>query len=303
MQINLATAKISPLYNFKLMLLLFSLLIVMLGIGLFSGYSIAYWRMTKNQGSLIAEWDHYLKVDRHRMQDLEQQTKQHLQVLTHYTGKIEANLIRINSLGKRLVDLAELDPREFNFDQQTVFDPQLSPTPKNEDLSTTLKELDAVLDRRFTQMNTLHLALQSRLGKEDLALSGQGKPVNGWISSFFGTRSDPITGRKAWHAGIDIVAEEGSEVKALAGGVVSFADEKGGYGSMVEINHGNGLATRYGHNKALLVRPGQLVRKGQVIALLGSSGRSTGPHVHLEVHKNGEAVDPARYFSDLKKIN
>lgn len=270
-----------------------------IGSAFWLGHRLAYWQL--GQGSLIGEWQQYLQVDRHALKDLEVETQHHLQVFTQHMGRVEANLMRINALGERLVESARLDPREFDFGQTITLN-EILQQPGEENLLQSLKALDAVLARRYTQLNTLHLALQTKLGQGELALSGQGKQVAaGWISSFFGYRHDPFTGSKAWHNGVDIVGKEGSEVKAVAGGVVSFAASKGGYGQLVEINHGNGLSTRYGHNKEILVRPGQLVKKGQAIALLGSTGRSTAPHVHLEVHKNGQAVDPGQFFPDLKR--
>lgn len=233
---------------------------------------------------------------------IEPLTDEHLQVLTRHIGRIEANLMRINALGERLVLSAHLDPQEFDFSHDVPVGGTFMRENTHEELLTTLHQLSAMLDKRYAQLMTLHQTLQLHWGQGELSFSGVGKAVtNGWISSFFGPRYDPFTGRKTWHAGVDIVGKEGSEIKALAAGVVSFADTKGGYGRFVEIKHSNGLTTRYGHNKELLVRSGQVVRKGQTIALLGSSGRSTGPHLHLEVHKNGQAVDPGDYFPDLKR--
>lgn len=287
-------------YNTATMLLLG--FFALIGGALWVGHKYAYWQLGHNQGSLISDWQQYLQQDRHTLKDLELETEQHLQVLTQHMGHVEANLMRLNALGERLVEFAHLDKREFDFSSTVELNEILLNSPGEENLLHGLKTLDAALARRYTQLNALHLALHTKLGQRELALAGQGKQVaTGWVSSFFGYRQDPFTGSKAWHNGVDIVGQEGSEVKALAGGVVSFAASKGGYGQLIEINHGNGLATRYGHNKEILVRPGQLVKKGQAIALLGSTGRSTAPHVHLEVHKNGQAVDPGHYFPDLKK--
>ncbi len=221
-----------------------------------------------------------------------------LAVLTECIGRMEANLIRINALGQRLVEIAGLSPEEFNFSNEIPMG-----GAEEEDLQRTVKILDEVLTKKLGQVTALYQAIQTLKGHHELQLFGQGKTAasQGWISSFYGHRHDPFTGRKAWHAGVDIVGKEGAKVQALAGGVVSFAATKGGYGNLVEIQHANGLSTRYGHNKALLVQPGELVKKGQTIALLGSSGRSTGPHLHLEVHRYGEAVDPGEYFPDLKR--
>ena len=111
----------------------------------------------------------------------------------------------------------------------------------------------------------------------------------GWVSSGFGQRSDPFTGRTAIHEGVDIASRFGSTIKAMGGGVVSYAGDKDGYGCTVEINHGNGYTTRYAHCKSTLVRVGDRVTKGQGVALVGTTGRSTGPHLHFEVLRDGKA--------------
>jgi len=116
------------------------------------------------------------------------------------------------------------------------------------------------------------------------------------MASGFGLRIDPITGKQAWHNGVDFAGKDGADVIAVAAGVVVYSGLRSGYGKMVEINHGSGYSTRYGHHKALTVKAGDIVRKGEVIGLMGSSGRSTGPHVHFEVFKNGRIVDPASYI-------
>lgn len=276
--------------------------VVLFIVALVLGYHFAFWNANRSNGLLEGEWNEYIQSDRHRVKDLEFQTEQHLQILTQHVGRIEANLMRINALGERLVESARLDPQEFNFNQEVAIGGPLGKDLPNDTLLTTLKELDAVLERRYAQLFALNQAVQAGLGQRELSFSGEGKSAaKGWISSFFGHRHDPFTGRKAFHSGVDIVGKEGSEIKALASGIVSFANVKGGYGRLVEIKHSNGLSTRYGHTKEILVKPGQLVRKGDTIALLGSSGRSTGPHLHLEVHKEGKAVDPGQYFPDLKR--
>lgn len=233
---------------------------------------------------------------------MDQLTEEHLRVLTQHIGRIEANLMRINALGERLVLSARLDPQEFDFSNDVPVGGTFMRDNTPEELMATINQLSAMLDKRYAQLITLHQTLQMHWGQLELSFTGIGKAVtNGWISSFYGPRYDPFTGRKAWHGGVDIAGKEGAEIKALAAGIVTFADSKGGYGQFIEIKHSNGLTTRYGHNKELLVKQGQVVRKGQTISLLGSSGRSTGPHLHLEVHKNGQAVDPGDYFPDFKR--
>jgi murein DD-endopeptidase MepM/ murein hydrolase activator NlpD len=119
--------------------------------------------------------------------------------------------------------------------------------------------------------------------------------MQGWISSYFGHRADPFTGRNAFHRGLDFAGPAGAEVVAVASGVVTYSKERFGYGKCVEINHGNGYVTRYAHNQRLLVALGETVQKGQAIAQIGSTGRSTGPHLHFEVLKQGRAVDPMSF--------
>jgi murein DD-endopeptidase MepM/ murein hydrolase activator NlpD len=124
----------------------------------------------------------------------------------------------------------------------------------------------------------------------------------GWVSSGFGVRADPFSGKRSAHYGIDYAGKAGSNVIAVAGGVVTFSgNDRNGYGMMVEVSHGDGLVTRYAHNQSNLVEPGDLVRKGQPIALMGSSGRATGPHVHFEVYKHGRPVDPSSYVRRTRR--
>ena len=124
------------------------------------------------------------------------------------------------------------------------------------------------------------------------------KPVIGEVdmSSPFGMRMDPFLGRPAIHTGIDLRGEIGEPVRATATGNVTIAGREGGYGNMVEISHGNGLATRYGHLSEITVKNGQVVRIGEIVGRIGSTGRSTGPHLHYETRINGEAVDPQKFL-------
>jgi murein DD-endopeptidase MepM/ murein hydrolase activator NlpD len=123
-----------------------------------------------------------------------------------------------------------------------------------------------------------------------------GKPIEaGWLSSYYGVRKDPFSGLPAMHKGVDFAGKEGTKVIATAAGVVTWSGQRYGYGNLVEINHGDGLMTRYGHNKQLSVKIGDVVTKGQKIALMGNTGRSTGAHVHYEVIRNGLQQDPLPY--------
>jgi len=175
--------------------------------------------------------------------------------------------------------------------------PMLPPRPAQEALED-LSELEARFARIEQQMalvsdasalQTLELMrLPTRLPIEDAELS-----------SVFGNREDPITGRRAFHAGLDFSAETGTPIHAAAGGTVAFAGFRSDFGWVVEIEHGNGLTTRYAHASRLLVKPNELVAPGEVIAMVGTTGRSTGPHLHFEVLRHGEPTDPRRYLAGL----
>jgi murein DD-endopeptidase MepM/ murein hydrolase activator NlpD len=163
------------------------------------------------------------------------------------------------------------------------------------DLSSMLNGLEQKISSRDAQLAALENALLSK--KLDEQIRPDGRPVRaGHISSYFGERQDPFNGHQAFHKGIDFASPAGSEVIAVAAGVVTFAGDKTGYGTLVEVSHGNGLITRYGHNRAVAVSLGRTVARGDVLAFVGSTGRSTGPHVHFEVLKNGRQIDPLTFI-------
>jgi murein DD-endopeptidase MepM/ murein hydrolase activator NlpD len=160
-------------------------------------------------------------------------------------------------------------------------------------------DLQSQLSSREQQLGVLeNLILTRELNKQ---VYPAGRPVeDGFISSYFGRRADPFTGYLAVHKGLDFAGPPGSKVSSVGAGLVTFAGERAGFGEMVEINHGNGLATRYCHNEKLLVKQGDMVSKGQEVALMGSTGHSTGPHLHFEVLKNGSQVDPLRFVGEVR---
>ncbi len=162
-------------------------------------------------------------------------------------------------------------------------------------LEQMLDNLISHIDNRGQQLALLDRQLAARESRIDSFVAG--KPVvKGWMSSAYGSRTDPFSGKQAWHAGVDFAGKAGADVVAVAGGIVTIAAKRTGYGNIIELSHGNGFVTRYGHNEAHLVELGDVVSKGQVIAQMGSSGRSTGPHVHFEVLKQGKAMNPERYI-------
>lgn len=227
------------------------------------------------------------------------QAEDNLQAIATRVGQMRAHVIRLDALGRRLTKMANLEDGEFNFGQLPAQGgPELS-IVTNEitsvDFLGGLSDLDAMLADRGKQLGVLENLLLDRNLQEQI--HPQGRPLkSGWISSFFGVRDDPFTGRKARHEGVDYAGKQGSEIIAVAAGVVTWSSDRFGYGNMVEIDHGNGYVTRYAHNQVNLVAVGDKVAKGQVVALMGSTGRATGPNLHFEVHYKARPVDPLKFI-------
>lgn len=223
-----------------------------------------------------------------------------LQAMTLSLAELQARLTRLDALGQHLTAIADLDDGEFDFSQEPALGGPMAGefhvdfTSSN--LDSEIGRFEARLEDREQQLRILESLIHKRKLEEQFSLKG--RPVDkGWISSYYGKRTDPFTGKPSMHHGLDIAAKEGSEILAVAGGVVTWTGTRSGYGELVEISHGDGYVTRYAHNKKNLVVPGDVVRKGDTIALMGSSGRSTGAHVHYEVYKHGRSVDPSSYVA------
>lgn len=230
---------------------------------------------------------------------LKQESEQQMEALTKRLAMMQARLLRLEALGERVTEIAELDSGEFDFSRApAVGGPEhgdsVAYTPPS--FIEAISALEAQIADRAQQLEILEGLMDTRQFEDDAFIAG--RPVNeGWISSPYGRRTDPFSGRLAWHGGMDFATKEsGADVISVAAGVVTAAGDRSGYGLSVDINHGNGYVTRYGHAEELRVDVGDIIKKGQVIALVGSTGRSTGPHVHFEVYKNGRVVDPASYI-------
>ncbi|HYX73338.1 MAG TPA: M23 family metallopeptidase [Steroidobacteraceae bacterium] len=238
-----------------------------------------------------------LDEQKKQITDLKQQLQLRVDAMAMRLGEVNAHVIRLDALGKRLTEMADIDSREFNFDR----DPP-SGGPEGEgtsaqipDLSAMLAQLEQRVDLRESQLAALENLILARELHEEI--HPEGRPVaNGFISSYFGERSDPFDGRDAFHKGVDFAGAPGSSVMAVAAGVVTWAGERSGFGKLIEINHGDGFVTRYAHNERTLVTVGETVKRGEAVALMGSTGRSTGPHVHFEVLRNGRQVDPLSFI-------
>jgi len=274
-------------------------LAVVLLVGLFvGGYMLGRSGSGAVDASVVASWRQQISQQKQQVVDAKQQAQAYINALSLRVGELQAHVMRLDALGQRLTKMADLEKGEFDFDQPPAQggpeDPADTAPEDTQGILQAMDQLSSRLDDREQQLGALEtMLLHTNLQKQ---VYPTGRPVRGgWISSYFGMRADPFTGKREFHKGIDFAGKRGSKVMAVAAGVVTWAGSRYGYGNLVEIDHGNGYVTRYGHNMKVLVKVGERVKQGQPIALMGSTGRSTGPHVHFEVRHNGVAVNPAKY--------
>jgi murein DD-endopeptidase MepM/ murein hydrolase activator NlpD len=227
--------------------------------------------------------------------------QQNLNAMAVKLGEMQAQLTRLDALGERLSSLAGIRPQEFRFAEAPGLGgaaPTLMP-PQNLSLAEFSDKLASVsrhVENRNDMLSVLEAQLFDQAVKKKLlpTMLPVAAPYN---ASGFGRRIDPFTGQWAMHEGIDFLAEPGTTVVAAAGGIVQFAGFHPQYGFMVDLEHGNDLVTRYAHLSKLFVKAGDVVLRGRRIALSGSTGRSTGPHLHFEVRYRGAAQNPARFLA------
>jgi len=250
-------------------------------------------------GEVVAKWREVLGEQQDAIETTKGDAEHTLVAYALRLAQLQARIVRLDALGERLTKVGRLDEGEFDFSKPPAMGGPESPVGhRGYQIPSYIELLDQLahdIEDREQQLGVLETLLAKRKMDRDVFIAG--RPVKkGWMSSSFGKRADPITGKRAWHDGVDFAGKDGADVISVAAGVVVYADTRNGYGKMVEINHGGGYSTRYGHHKVLKVKSGDIVHKGEVIGLMGSSGRSTGPHVHFEVFKNGRVVDPSTYI-------
>lgn len=270
-------------------------------------YAGSYYSIEYSTHSIALKYQQVKKeqqeeTERQRLlvENAKQEAQENLDALAARLSKLQGHIMRLDALGARLAAMADLD--EIDFDTREPLGmggPEPAGRDKSVNVTDFLQQLDQLSNQIEDRSDKL-TAMESMLMDNDL----QGKtlptgvPVKGgWISSLFGWRNDPISGKREFHEGIDFASKPKTMVSAVAAGIVTWSGRRSGYGNMIEINHGNGYATRYAHNKENLVHVGDKIEKGQPIAVIGSTGRSTGTHVHLEVLHNGEHVNPKKYIS------
>ncbi len=265
----------------------------------YGGYFTATQATPNQEKALLTAWQGEMDVQREEIATARQKVDADIDALALRLGELQARVIRLDALGGRLTEIAKLDRGEFDFSSSpAVGGPESTAAVDSISVPSfvaSLESLSKQVDDRSAQLGLLETMLMSRNLEDEV--SPAGRPIKrGWISSYYGMRTDPFTGRREHHKGMDLAGKEGSEVISVGAGVVTWAGDRYGYGKLVEVNHGNGYATRYGHSKEVLVQVGDAVKKGQTLALMGSTGRSTGPHVHFEVLYKGKAVDPKKYI-------
>jgi murein DD-endopeptidase MepM/ murein hydrolase activator NlpD len=276
-----------------------AVVLTVVGGAFFAGLGLGSRGLLNEPAAQVLEWGQTLEAQRTQVLATKQQLQEKLDALASRVGLMNAHVIRLDALGKRLTDMANLNKGEFNFERapaqggpEGLLDGVAARAP---DLVNMLDDLMRQIQDRERQLAVLENLIATRNLNRKIVPNG--RPVNqGWISSYFGGRADPFDGRAAFHKGVDFAAPEGSDVVAVASGIVTWSRDRFGYGKVVEINHGNGLVTRYAHNQKNLVNVGDTVEKGQTIALIGSTGRSTGPHLHFEVLKGGRQVNPMSFI-------
>ena len=276
-----------------------AVVLTVVGGAFFAGLGLGSRGLLNEPAAQVLEWGQTLEIQRTQVLATKQQLQEKLDALASRVGLMNAHVIRLDALGKPLTDMANLNKGEFNFERapaqggpEGLLDGVAARAP---DLVNMLDDLMRQIQDRERQLAVLENLIATRNLNRKIVPNG--RPVNqGWISSYFGGRADPFDGRAAFHKGVDFAAPEGSDVVAVASGIVTWSRDRFGYGKVVEINHGNGLVTRYAHNQKNLVNVGDTVEKGQTIALIGSTGRSTGPHLHFEVLKGGRQVNPMSFI-------
>jgi murein DD-endopeptidase MepM/ murein hydrolase activator NlpD len=267
-------------------------------------------------GAGFVAYDYYnLKSASVALQGKEAEVAAHLDEIVRQRKQIQEFAEEIDSLKARLIDLNDFEKKiriianiEKPEDQDHLFgvggsipedlDTQLPLNQKHNslmrDMHDQVDQLEAASARQGSGFESLYSFLQKR--QNLLASTPAIRPTHGWTTSRFGYRTSPFTGRREFHKGFDIANREGTPIVATADGRITYSGPKGLLGNVVIIDHGHGMVTRYGHCMKVLKKRGESVKRGDTVALMGNTGRSTGPHVHYEIHLNGLPVNPEKYI-------
>lgn len=271
-------------------------------IGIWGAYSLyANYELRKNLSSSLNSLKNERLEFAHQKLNIQAKLNAETEKMNVYArsvGKMQARLARLDSLGKRLIQSSSISPAEFNFDVQPAFGgPRASAEHDTFDIDLfgQMQQVESQIDALDTKLIAVNYLLQDGV-EEKNARPHTWPSEGGWLSSRYGIRTDPFTAKKAMHRGVDIANRFGAPVLAGSRGVVIFAGKVKDYGYLVELEHGYGYRTRYGHMSALNVSVGDIVDANQMLGRVGSSGRSTGPHLHYEVRRNNHTLDPYKFI-------
>ena len=275
-----------------------------MSLGLFIGHKVTDLKWENLFQNTLVEMEVQIANQQDNVDAQKEELEDSLNAMTVKLAQLRYRIVRLDALGEELTNVAEIDQREFSFSQEPGLggpnrlntDRSVSNPINIDRYSEKFADLEHAVLGQETQLNVLKSILADKYLRSEQTIAGT--PVRrGWMSSDYGMRTDPFHGKRQWHAGVDFAGRKGDDIVSIGSGVITYSGVKSGYGLMVEITHNDGFVTRYAHNDKNVVELGSTVKKGQVIAKMGSSGRSTGPHVHLEVHKNGRTVDPSSYIN------
>ena len=234
------------------------------------------------------------------------QPEQQLQAVNQRVAEMQAQLLRLDALTQQMAQSAHVPVQEFTIDPKGAKGGPLLEEMSvlgEDNIDLRLQELSTLIAQKEAQIKALDRILSQKKWQSNLNYLANLPVRQGAITSTYGYRTDPFTGRTAFHAGMDFSGAEGEDIYAVAAGIVSFAGQKSGYGNVIEVTHGDGYITRYAHAQRLAAKEGDMVAKDQVIAYMGSTGRSTGTHLHYEVLANGRQIDPRTFVSMALKNN
>jgi murein DD-endopeptidase MepM/ murein hydrolase activator NlpD len=304
---SLARTRVLRLNRWQLVAALAALAIVLM---LLSGaiYNLILLKAAREGWPIVSQIVRFVVRDEFAQRD--RFMRENLDAMAQKVGEVQAKLIKLEVMGERVSGLVGVKPEEY----QPLPKPAAGAAPGGQGgtyvptSALTLEQLNSLLgtlDAETDQRTDLFTLIESRLLEKrlDALMIPNSPPVDVAVGSGFGFRSDPFTGRTALHTGLDFPTDTGTPVHAAAGGVVRASEYHPEYGNMVELDHGNGLVTRYAHNSKVLVKVGDLIKRGQVISEVGTSGRSTGPHLHFEVLVDGVPQDPAKFIAGGDKAD
>jgi len=278
------------------------LLVSLTAFGSWGLYNLYY---TNNLNAALQDTQYQLELARTlhdqevaRLHDQVTAEQRKMSLYARTLGQMQARISRLDSLGEKLVKVSSLNKKEFDFGLQPAFGgPRLVQTSLAGEigLSDHMQNISTRLSNLDTQLAAIDYLLQGDRVEKN-AKPHAWPSEGGWLSSRYGMRADPFTGERAAHRGVDIANRFGAAVLATSRGVVTFAGKMKDFGYMVDVEHGYGYKTRYGHLSSLAVKVGDEVSDNQLVGRVGSSGRSTGPHLHYEVHRNGKSLNPATFL-------